>query len=55
MTSMARIWQIGDVVDASRRSEAFGAYLLGTLDPGDSFGVARIDGGSFSERTSSRA
>ena len=21
-------------------------YLLGTLDPGDSFGVARIDGGS---------
>lgn len=25
-------------------------YLLGTLDPGDSFGVARIDGGSFSEK-----
>lgn len=25
-------------------------YILGTLDPGDSFGVARIDGGSFSEK-----
>jgi hypothetical protein len=25
-------------------------YLLGTLDPGDSFAVARIDGGSFSEK-----
>jgi hypothetical protein len=25
-------------------------YLLGTLDPGDSFGVARIDSGSFSEK-----
>ena len=25
-------------------------YLLGTLNPGDSFGVARIDGGSFSEK-----
>jgi len=25
-------------------------YLLGVLDPGDSFGVARIDGGSFSEK-----
>jgi hypothetical protein len=25
-------------------------FLLGTLDPGDSFGVARIDGGSFSEK-----
>jgi hypothetical protein len=25
-------------------------YLLGSLDPGDSFGVARIDGGSFSEK-----
>lgn len=25
-------------------------YLLGTLDPGDSFGVARIDAGSFSEK-----
>ncbi|HET9949742.1 MAG TPA: hypothetical protein VFQ22_12530 [Longimicrobiales bacterium] len=26
------------------------SYLLGVLDPGDSFGVARIDGGSFSEK-----
>lgn len=25
-------------------------YLLGTLDPGDSFGVARIDSGSFSDK-----
>lgn len=25
-------------------------YLLGSLDPGDSFGVARIDSGSFSEK-----
>ena len=25
-------------------------FLLGTLDPGDSFGVARIDSGSFSEK-----
>lgn len=25
-------------------------YLLGVLEPGDSFGVARIDGGSFSEK-----
>lgn len=25
-------------------------YLLGTLDPGDSFGIGRIDGGSFSEK-----
>jgi len=25
-------------------------YLLGTLQPGDSFGVARIDTGSFSEK-----
>lgn len=25
-------------------------YLLGTLDPGDSFGVGRIDSGSFSEK-----
>lgn len=25
-------------------------YLLGTLDPGDSFAVARIDSGSFSEK-----
>ena len=25
-------------------------YLLGTLQPGDSFGIARIDTGSFSEK-----
>lgn len=25
-------------------------YLLGTLEPGDAFGVARIDAGSFSEK-----
>jgi len=32
------------------RAQAVVNYLLGTLDPGDSFGVARIDGGSFSEK-----
>jgi hypothetical protein len=32
------------------RAQAVINYLLGTLDPGDSFGVARIDGGSFSEK-----
>lgn len=32
------------------RARAVINYLLGTLDPGDSFGVARIDGGSFSEK-----
>jgi hypothetical protein len=32
------------------RAESVINYLLGTLDPGDSFGVARIDGGSFSEK-----
>jgi hypothetical protein len=32
------------------RAQSVVNYLLGTLDPGDSFGVARIDGGSFSEK-----
>jgi hypothetical protein len=32
------------------RAQAVTNYLLGTLDPGDSFGVARIDAGSFSEK-----
>jgi hypothetical protein len=32
------------------RAETVINYLLGTLDPGDSFGVARIDAGSFSEK-----
>jgi hypothetical protein len=32
------------------RAESVINYLLGTMDPGDSFGVARIDGGSFSEK-----
>jgi hypothetical protein len=32
------------------RAQAVINYLLGTLDPGDSFGVARIDAGSFSEK-----
>lgn len=32
------------------RAQTVVNYLLGTLDPGDSFGVARIDGGSFSEK-----
>ena len=33
-----------------QRAQTVINYLLGTLDPGDSFGVARIDGGSFSEK-----
>jgi hypothetical protein len=32
------------------RAQAVVSYLLGSLDPGDSFGVARIDAGSFSEK-----
>jgi hypothetical protein len=32
------------------RAQTVTNYLLGTLDPGDSFGVARIDAGSFSEK-----
>jgi hypothetical protein len=32
------------------RAQSVINYLLGSLDPGDSFGVARIDGGSFSEK-----
>ena len=33
-----------------RRAEAIISYLLGTLQPGDSLAVARIDSGSFSEK-----
>lgn len=40
----------GTYAEELPRAEAVVAYLLGTLDPGDSFGVARIDGGSFSEK-----
>lgn len=32
------------------KARAIVNYLLGTLEPGDSFGVARIDTGSFSEK-----
>jgi hypothetical protein len=32
------------------RARAVVNYLLGTLNPGDSFGVARIDSGSFTEK-----
>lgn len=32
------------------KAQAIIHYLLGTLEPGDSLGVARIDTGSFSER-----
>jgi len=32
------------------RASAIINYLLGTLQPGDTFGVARIDSGSFSEK-----
>lgn len=40
----------GTYAEELPRAESVVAYLLGTLDPGDSFGVARIDGGSFSEK-----
>ncbi|MDF2696960.1 MAG: hypothetical protein K0S65_5343 [Labilithrix sp.] len=40
----------GTYSDELMRAETVINYLLGTLDPGDSFGVARIDGGSFSEK-----
>lgn len=40
----------GTYSDELTRAETVIHYLLGTLDPGDSFGVARIDGGSFSEK-----
>jgi hypothetical protein len=33
-----------------KRAEAIINYLLGTLQPGDSLAVARIDSGSFSEK-----
>jgi hypothetical protein len=32
------------------RAQTVTNYLLGTLDPGDSFGVARVERGSFSEK-----
>ncbi|MBW1981323.1 MAG: VWA domain-containing protein [Deltaproteobacteria bacterium] len=32
------------------KAQAIVSYLLGTLQPGDSFAVARIDSGSFSEK-----
>ena len=32
------------------RAQTVISYLLGTLNPGDAFGVARIDAGSFSEK-----
>jgi hypothetical protein len=40
----------GTYADELTRAETVINYLLGSLDPGDSFGVARIDGGSFSEK-----
>jgi hypothetical protein len=40
----------GTYADELSRAETVINYLLGTLDPGDSFGVARIDAGSFSEK-----
>lgn len=40
----------GTYVEEVDRAHSVINYLLGSLDPGDSFGVARIDGGSFSEK-----
>ena len=33
-----------------KSAQAIISYLLGTLQPGDSFGIAKIDSGSFSEK-----
>jgi len=33
-----------------KSAQAIVNYLLGTLEPGDSFGIAKIDSGSFSEK-----
>jgi hypothetical protein len=40
----------GTYAEELSRAQGVSNYLLGTLNPGDSFGVARIDGGSFSEK-----
>jgi len=40
----------GTYADELGRAQTVVNYLLGTLRPGDSFAVARIDGGSFSEK-----
>ena len=40
----------GTYSEEVERARTVVGYLLGTLDPGDSFGVGRIDGGSFSEK-----
>ena len=40
----------GTYKDELKRACSIVNYLLGTLEPGDSLGVARIDTGSFSEK-----
>lgn len=40
----------GTYADELDKAQRVINYLLGSLDPGDSFGVARIDSGSFSEK-----
>jgi hypothetical protein len=40
----------GTYTEELNKAQAIINYLLGTLDPGDSIAVARIDSGSFSEK-----
>ena len=40
----------GTYANELSKAQLVSNYLLGVLNPGDSFGVARIDGGSFSEK-----
>ncbi|MEJ2255291.1 MAG: lipoprotein, partial [Nitrospirota bacterium] len=40
----------GTYTEELQKAEAIVNYLLGTLEPGDSLAVARIDSGSFSEK-----
>ena len=40
----------GTYTEELRKGQAIINYLLGTLEPGDSLAVARIDSGSFSEK-----
>ncbi len=40
----------GTYTNELKQAQAIINYLLGTLTPGDSFGIAKIDSGSFSEK-----
>ena len=38
------------ILDELKKAQTIINYLLGTLQPGDTFGIAKIDSGSFSEK-----